>query len=279
MLCKKLHNDENKYTEFQDTMNRITARQVALSTIFAALYVAVNVIVPLAIPVGIGGLTISLSALIATLFGIILGPYLGTSAALLGTVVSFALTGMSPFNLPFLLSPPLNAFVSGSLFYKKWKIAVIPFIVIMVAFIFTPPVYSFGNPQVALWVLWDKIIALALIAPLMLFRKRLSTGFGAGLFFILAFIGNQADNIWGSFAFALPQVYNGIYGMQMVDVQIAFLGGPFLYPAIRLLQAFIIMLIAVPLIRVLSQTNWLWSKENILCSNTTPPPPTLKESQ
>jgi biotin transporter BioY len=245
-------------------MNNITTRQVALTAMFSALYVAVNVAVPLAIPVGVGGLTISLSALIATLYGIILGPYLGTASALLGSVVSFALTGMSPFNLPFLLSPPLNAFVSGALFYKKWKLAVIPFIVLMVAFVFTPPVYSFGNPQVAVWVLWDKIIAVLLIAPLMLFKKRLSVGFGASLFFILAFIGNQADNMWGSFAFALPQVYDGIFGMPLVDVQIAFLAGPFLYPAIRLLQAFIIMLVAVPLIRVLFKTNWMWRKDSIL---------------
>jgi hypothetical protein len=245
----------------------LTPKQIGFTAIFAALYVAVSVAVPLAIPVGVGGLTITLSALIATLFGIILGPYLGTTSALMGAAVSYALTGMSPLNLPFLLSPPLNAFVSGALFYKKWKMAVIPFVILMIAFLFTPPVYSFGNPQVALWVLWDKLIAVLLIAPLMLFRKRLSVGFGASLFFILAFIGNQADNIWGSFAFALPQVYNGIYGMQTVDVQVAFLAGPFLYPAIRLLQALIITLIAIPLIRVLYQTNWIWSKDNILCSS------------
>ena len=102
----------------------------------------------------------------------------------------------------------------------------------------------------------------------MLFRKRLSVGYAAGIFFLIAFIGNQADNIWGSFAFALPPVYEGIYGMPMEAVQVAFLAAPFIYPAIRLLQAFIIMLIAVPLIRVLSQTNWLWSKDNILCYKT-----------
>ena len=30
---------------------------------------------------------------------------------------------MVPYNLPFLLSPPLNALVSGALFYKKWILA------------------------------------------------------------------------------------------------------------------------------------------------------------
>jgi hypothetical protein len=208
--------------------------------------------------------------MVATLFGIILGPYLGTASALLGAVVSWALTGMSPLGLPFLLSPPLNAFVSGAIYYKKWKLAPIPFIVIMIAFLFTPPVTSFGSAQIAIWVLWDKIIALALILPLAVFRKQLSKGQGVGLFFLLAFIGNQADNIWGSFVFALPQVYNGIFGMQLVDVQVAFLGSPFLYPAIRILQAFLITLIAVPLIRVLNGTNWLWSKDTIFTPSQKP---------
>ena len=256
-------------------MNKITTKQVALAAIFAALYVAINVAIPFKIPMGVPGLEISLSALIATLVGIILGPYLGTASTLLGVVVSFALGGSNIFDLPFLLSPPLNAFVSGSLFYKKWKQAVIPFIGLMIAFVFTPPVYSFNSVQVAIWVLWDKIVAVILIAPLLIFRKRLSVGLGATALFILAFIGNQADNIWGSFAFALPPVYEGIFQMPMEAVQVAFLGSPFIYPAIRLVQAFIITLIAVPLIRVLSKTNWLWSKDNILSDGKKDSPPPL----
>lgn len=254
-------------------MNKITSRQIALTAIFAALYVGISVAIPFAIPMGVPGLEIALPALFATIFGIIIGPYLGTAAAFIGALASLALLGMSPYSVPFLLSPPLNAFVSGSLFYKKWKQAVIPFVVIMVAFLFTPPVSGFNSVQIAIWVLWDKILAVALIAPLMLFRKRLAAGFGAAAIFLIAFIGNQADNIWGSFAFALPPVYNGIYGMPMEAVQVAFLASPFIYPAIRLIQAFIVMLIAVPLLQVLVKTDWLWSKNNILCENKTTPPP------
>jgi len=253
-------------------VKKITSRQVALTAIFAALYVAISIAIPFNIPMGVPGLEIALPALLATLFGIIIGPYLGTAAALIGAVTAFALIG-TPYSLPFLLSPPLNAFVSGSLFYKKWKQAVIPFIVLMVAFLFTPPVASFNSAQVAIWVLWDKIIAVALIAPLMIFRKRLSVRLGVAAIFLIAFIGNQADNIWGSFAFALPPVYNGIYGMQIVTVQFAFLAAPFIYPAIRLIQAAIITVIAVPLVHVLAKTNWLWSKDNILSETIPPPPP------
>jgi hypothetical protein len=43
-----------------------------------------------------------------------------------------------------------------------------------------------------------------------------------------------------------------------------FVLSPFAYPAIRLVQAFIGMLIAVPLMQTLKGTPWLWSKDNIL---------------
>jgi hypothetical protein len=254
-------------------MKKITAKQLALTAIFAALYVAISVAIPFKIPMGVPGLEIALPALFATIFGIIIGPYLGTASALIGAVAAIAVTGMSPYDIPFILSPPLNAFVSGSLFYNKWKQAVIPFIVIMVAFLFTPPVSGFDSVQIVIWVLWDKILAVALIVPLVLFRKRLAVGFGAAAIFLVAFIGNQADNIWGSFAFALPPVYDGIFQMPMTAVQIAFLASPFIYPAVRLIQAFIVTIIAVPLLQVLVKTDWLWSKNNILCDNKAVQPP------
>jgi uncharacterized membrane protein len=254
-------------------MKNVTTKQIALTTIFAALYVAISVAIPFAIPMGVPGLEIALPALFATIFGIIIGPYLGTAAAFIGAFASLALLGMSPYSIPFLLSPPLNAFVSGSLFYNKWKQALIPFVVIMVAFLFTPPVSGFNSVQIAIWVLWDKILAVALIAPLVLFRKRLTAGLGAAAIFLVAFIGNQADNIWGSFAFALPPVYEGIFQMPMEAVQVAFLASPFIYPAIRLIQAFIVTIIAVPLLQILCKTDWLWSKNNILTKDLTMPPP------
>ncbi|NLF88346.1 hypothetical protein GX563_05925 [Candidatus Bathyarchaeota archaeon] len=252
---------------------KITTKQLALTAIFAALYVAISVTIPFAIPMGVAGLEIALPALFATIFGIIIGPYLGTAAAFIGAFASLALLGMSPYSIPFLLSPPLNAFVSGSLFYNKWKQAIIPFVVIMVVFLFTPPVSGFNSVQIAIWVLWDKILAVALIAPLVLFRKKLTAGLGAAAIFLVAFIGNQADNIWGSFAFALPPVYEGIFQMPMEAVQISFLASPFIYPAIRLIQAFIVTIIAVPLLQALCKTDWLWSKNNILTKDLTMPPP------
>ena len=256
----------------EDMKTKLTTRNVALVAIFAALYYILSLITPYIPAIGIPQITISLEALIASIFGLVLGPYLGAVTALLGAFIAWAVPpfgSMSPYGLPFLLSPPINALVTGLIFYKKWKGGFLLFSLLIVAFLFTPPVQPISeNFIVAIAVLFDKIIALLLILPCVKFAKQLSAGKGVTLFyFLLAFIGNQADNMWGSFAFATPVVYGGIFQMPLDAVRVGFLVSPFAYPAIRLIQAFIAMLIAVPLMKTLKGTPWLWQKETILSPN------------
>jgi hypothetical protein len=263
---------------------KVTSKQIALVAVFAALFVVLAFIgTPIKIPTTVGSIDISFSALIASVFGLVLGPYLGAAAALLGSSVAWAIVppAGSPANLPFLLAPFFNALIVGFIFYRKWKWGLAVFAVMIVAFLFTPPVspitgqstlagLTVSNWWIAMAVLFDKIFALLLILPLAFFGKKLSVAHGAALFFIIAFVGNQADNMWGSFAFSLPAVYNGIYQMQLVDVQGAFLLSPFLYPAIRLVEAAIATVIAVPLMKALAGTPWLWRKESIMQNGEQP---------
>jgi uncharacterized membrane protein len=260
--------------------NRITTKQLAAMAIFAALYVVIALITTtIGVPIGVGPIVISIAALIASIFGIILGPYLGAITALLGSTVSWALLGMTPYDAPFILAPMFNALIVGLIFYKKWKYAFAVFTIMIITFLCTPPVTpltgqsalaDFGIPIVANWyiaaaVLFDKLIALALILPLAFFGKKMSFAYGSAFFFILFFIGNQADNIWGTLIFASsPIIYNGIFGMDLAMVQIGLIVSPFLYPAIRIVQALIATIIIIPLIRVLQTTNWLWSENHIL---------------
>ena len=245
---------------------KVTTKQIALMAVFAALFYVLSLIAPISIPAPtIGTMQISFAALIATVFGIVLGPYLGASAALLGSTVSWALTGMSPYGFPMILSPFFNALVAGLIFYKKWKWGFGVFAAMVIVFLFTPPVTPLTqNWYVALAVLFDKIITLAIIVPLALFGKKMSVAHGAAFFFLLGFVGNQADNMWGSMIFAMPGVYDKIFFMNLAAVRIAFLASPFLYPAIRLVEAVIVMVVAVPLMQALKGTPWLWRKDNIL---------------
>jgi hypothetical protein len=248
-----------------------TPAQVALAAVFAALFAVVSIIP--AIPTPVPGLTISIAALIATIFGLVLGPYLGGASALVGSIVAWAITGGSPYGLPFILSPMFNAVISGFIFYRRWKYAFAIFGVMVIAFLFTPAVSpitgvstiaGIGNWWLAVAVLFDKVIALFLILPVAFFAKKMSVGQGAALFLIIGFIGNQADNMWGSFIYSFPIVYNSIFGYTLEAVQASFLVSPFFYPAVRLVEAFFVMVISIPLIELLQKNSWLWSKDSIL---------------
>ncbi|MEM2999206.1 MAG: hypothetical protein QXX34_01610 [Candidatus Bathyarchaeia archaeon] len=248
---------------------KLTSRNVALAAIFAALYYVLSLITPYVPAIAIPEIKISLEALIASILGLILGPYLGSLTAFIGAIVAWSLPpgNMNPFGLPFLLSPPINALVTGLIFYKKWKGSFLLFTLLAAAFIFTPPVQPITeNFYIAMAVLFDKIIALLLILPCVKFTKQLAAGQGALFCFLLTFIGNQADNMWGSFIFATPLVYERIFGLSVDTVRFLFMASPFAYPAIRLIQAFIATLIAVPLMKTLEGTPWLWQKETILSS-------------
>ena len=122
---------------------KITTRNLALVAIFAALYYVLSLIAPINIPTGVGNLAISFAALIAAVIGLVLGPYLGTASALLGASIAWVLppSGGNLFGLPFLLAPALNALVTGLIFYKKWQFGFAIFGAIIVAFLFTPPIW------------------------------------------------------------------------------------------------------------------------------------------
>ncbi len=247
---------------------RLSTKNVALTAIFAALYYVLSLISPFIPAVAIPEIKISLEALIASVYGLILGPYLGALAAFVGALVSWSLPpgSMSPYGMPFLLSPPLNALVTGLIFYKRWKVGFSIYALLIVAFLFTPPVQPIDkNFYVGVAVLWDKVIALLLILPCVKFAKHLSNSKSLPIFYlILAFVGNQVDNMWGSLAFATPLVYNGIFGLPVETVRFLFIVSPFIYPAIRLLQAIVAAIIATPLMKVVAGTPWVFQEKNIL---------------
>jgi len=113
----------------------------------------------------------------------------------------------------------------------------------------------------------DKIIALSLIAPILWLSQQFSSAHIQNLtilFFLISFIGNQADNMWGANTFANPFVYEGIFNMPLDLVRYLFVVSPFVYPAIRLLQAFLATVITVPLMKSLKNTKWILEEKSII---------------
>lgn len=247
---------------------KLSTRNIALVAIFAALYYILSLISPKIPSIVVSDVKIQLEALMASVFGLVLGPYLGTLAAFMGALVTWVLppASMIPSGVPFLLSPPLNALTVGLIFYRKWKVAFVLLSLLIAAFLFLPPSQPLSSYYyVPAAVLWDKVIALLLIIPVVVFRRKLVSPRGIALFFfIVSFIGNQADNMWGADIFAVPVVYGGLFGYPLDFVRTSFVVSPFVYPAIRFVQAFIAMLVAVPLMAALKNTKWVVHEKSIM---------------
>ena len=98
-------------------LNRNT-KAIAMIAIFAALYAALRII-PTVPMIGTGA-TFHLSDILAPLYGILLGPFVGGAAILIGTFAAIGLGSSMPFlGLDFL--PAFVVAISlGLLVRKKW---------------------------------------------------------------------------------------------------------------------------------------------------------------
>jgi len=159
-------------------MKHLETRSLALTAIFSALYYVMSYL-PGIPAIGVPGVKIQLEACIASVFGLVLGPYLGALAAFVGVLVAWALPpgSMGINNLIFLPSPVINAFLVGLIYNKRWKSAFVILAVLVAAFWFLPPAQPTEQYfLVGVAAMWDKILALFLIVPaVMLMEKLLKT--------------------------------------------------------------------------------------------------------
>jgi len=283
ILCRSLHSNIEGYTRC-GTM-KLSSRNIALVAVFAALYYVLSLISPYVPAAGLPDLKIRLEALMASVFGFVLGPYLGALAAFTGAFVTWTLppSSANPLDAPFLLSPPINALVVGFIFYRRWKWAFAAFGLLILAFPFFPPSQPITEHYIVpVAVLWDKIIALLLILPSVWlanrgFSQRYAPILFSILIFLIAFVGNQADNMWGADVFAVPFVYEVVYAPVLSPLKAAFRFetyvevvrylftiSPFIYPAIRFVQAILATIITVPLLKALKGTQWLIGERSII---------------
>lgn len=107
-LCKNLHCNEHNY---RGKLLKLSSRDVALMAIFAAFSAVVIRVLPGIPIVGATGSNIKFDAVLAPIYGLIIGPYLGFAAALFGGLI----TAGSPFDILTSFSPAVSALVAGFL--------------------------------------------------------------------------------------------------------------------------------------------------------------------
>lgn len=129
-------------------MTRLLTKQIALVSLFAALIAAVSRLPGIPIMVGTKSGNIEFTVFLYPIAGILLGPYVGALAALLGNVVAFLIPSWSIFGLLTIPAGSLCALVSGFLVKRDkwfdWKAAAVVLGVLIVMWYVPIP-----NPQQA----------------------------------------------------------------------------------------------------------------------------------
>ncbi len=207
--------------------------------------------------IGLPELRIDIGASIAPVLGIVLGPYLGFAAVLVGNIVK-SLTPPSLYAMPFIPAAPLSALGAGLMVEKKWKEPMAIMLIMLVAAMFTPPF----NPVTEYWYVYtlaffDKVAALLLTPLAVMLLKKGSKYLYAALYLVFL-IGRELDKAFGCFVFSLPIVYSGVFGIKKVSVVRAlFMVSPAFYVILYLIEATIAFAIAIPLVKALSKVPGL----------------------
>lgn len=242
------------------TKNTPKTKLIAIMSIFTALY-AVLRIIPTVPMIGASGAYFSLSDIVAPLYGLILGPYIGGLSVIIGSLIAFF--GKPPFFMGLDFLPATVAAVSvGLLIKRKWIPVIALNIVLLVAFLLHPNTSVFVNVPLSditipLPFAWLHIVALiVLISPLG--RKAVewvSTPTAAkaatGLA-ILFFIGTMMQHLMGNLLYEtilLPVSGTPVEGYPDLWASIFFL-----YPIERAALVIFGTIVGTPLLRILKST-------------------------
>jgi hypothetical protein len=237
-------------------LNRNT-KAIAAIAIFSALYAALRII-PTVPMIGTGA-TFHLSDILAPLFGILLGPYVGGISIIIGSFAAIGLgTPVSFFGLDFL--PAFVVAVSlGFLVRSKWLPVIILNALLLVFYAVNPLTSNFiSTPWGTVPYLWMHIAAfIVLLSPLgrkagQWVKSQNTATITAG-FVILAFIGTMMQHLTGGILYevvlgqlthtVLVSAYPGIWNFVF-----------YIYPWERLALIIGAVIVGVPVTRILIKT-------------------------
>ncbi len=237
-------------------------KSVVLIATLAAVY-AILRIIPTFPFVGIPGARFSAADFIATLYGVILGPYSSAVSIILGTFVGY-FAGRPPifYGLDF-LPAMVNGFIVGLIIRGKRGYALLVYLVLLILFVahpYGPMLYQVnGNSRYSLGLglsfVWLHIFGLIILASpvgsrLGGFIAKGSVTLATVGFMLMSFIGTLAQHLTGNLLYAsmiLPLLSTQA---QVTSWSIVF----WLYPIERVMIVVLSTVIGVPILRTLVST-------------------------
>ncbi len=243
-------------SNFSKIPNR--TKLIAVVAVFSAVYTVLRLLQTIPM-IGVEGGRFSLSDMIAPIYGVILGPYIGGASVIFGSFLAIALGRPVSFMFLDFLPAFVNCVALGFLVKRKWLAVVALNAVLLVVFIVNPLTTVFINiGGVAIPFAWLHIVAFAvLVSPLgykagkwveSLKPTKLTVGLG-----ILAFVGTMMQHLTGNI---LTEVVRGqIMGvMTPAAFDLMWNAVFFVYPWERLVLIILAVVVGVPLVRVLKKT-------------------------
>jgi len=227
----------------------LTTRLITLVSAIAALDIVLTAL-PL-IPYGP-----SAGALVKPSEGILLGPWGGMFAALIGGIVSSVIwPSTAVLGLATWIPGVIGAFGAGMLLKGRWKAVLILFGAILAAFFLHP----FG-PGVFLYANWDKLVALGLVIPVSMFAKRQmgsreSAKALAPVIGLVSLIATEMDGATGNLVFLLEA--QPLFGLTKEMLPALFVPYTFLDPGTRVLVAVVCALVLTPVLVAAERANLL----------------------
>lgn len=183
---------------------RISAKETALMAVFAALIAIITRLPGIPISLGVQTGDIEFSVPLYPLAGILLGPWVGMVAVLIGNIIAWIIPTSTIMGFLLIPAGAFAAFSAGSLArrmkWANWKIAAALLVILIALWYVTPtgfeaPFYPFFLHVPAL------ILILIFRGKIFDFvnstsKKLVTLGIG-----IASFVGVMADHMWGNIMF------------------------------------------------------------------------------
>jgi predicted membrane protein len=233
-----------RFAQAVDSMirfRRLDAKEVALSSCFAALYVVLS-FVPMFHLLG-AFQYITLAAMLVPLIGIMLGPYLGAVSTLLGGIINYSINTFSPMSL---VAGVIGAACAGLLYKNRQALCSLIYLILLFTFALYPLYGPFWTSPEVMW--FHLVGFLILISPL---QSIASKSFRSGkvskllfAFFLTSLTSTLAGQIAGNVVFETITDPRGIWPLLT-----------FVYPFERTTIAVVAAFIGVPLFEALKSIN------------------------
>lgn len=204
MRCKKLQN--------VNFLTKLLTKQVALISVFAALIAVVSRLPGIPIVVGVQSGKIEFTVPLYPIAGILLGPFVGALAVLIGNIVAFLIPSWSIFGLLTIPAGVLSALVAGFLTKRDnwldWKAAAIVLgVLIGIWYIPIPnPQQAYVGLEAPFYPIPLHLSALALI---FIFRHKVADFINSSTRRLItlgvalaSYIGIMTDHMFGNLMFA-----------------------------------------------------------------------------